>query len=137
MAIQSESQTGGTHFNEPRPWTPGSGADRGPIVPGVNARDDKFREDKSRNDESDANEQTEGDVARSIERQTAKIPSDAYLWLAVGAMGTSAALQLAGNRQLSLFVGQWVPAFLLFGVYNKLVKQLGSDRATSGRGARA
>jgi hypothetical protein len=26
-----------------------------------------------------------------------------------------------------LFIGQWPPAFLLFGVYNKLVKQLGSD----------
>ena len=43
-------------------------------------------------------------------------------------MGTSAALQMSGNRHLSLFFGQWVPAFLLLGVYNKLVKQLGSDR---------
>jgi hypothetical protein len=27
-----------------------------------------------------------------------------------------------------LFVGQWVPTLLIFGLYNKLVKQLGSDR---------
>jgi hypothetical protein len=26
-----------------------------------------------------------------------------------------------------LFVGQWAPAFLILGVYNKLVKQHGSD----------
>ena len=28
-------------------------------------------------------------------------------------------------------VGQWAPAFLLFGVYNKLVKPLGSDRLSA------
>jgi hypothetical protein len=76
----------------------------------------------------DPTQQTEGTVARRIERQTARLPSDTFLWLALGAMGTSAALQMAGNRHMSLFFGQWVPAFLLFGVYNKLVKQLGSDR---------
>jgi hypothetical protein len=43
-------------------------------------------------------------------------------------MGVSAALQLAGKRHASLFVGQWAPAFLLLGVYNKLVKEFGSDR---------
>jgi hypothetical protein len=77
----------------------------------------------------------EGRVARSIEQQTAQLPSDTFLWLAVGAMGTSAVLQMAGNKHLSLFFGQWVPAFLLFGVYNKLVKQLGSDRFERGVGS--
>jgi hypothetical protein len=76
----------------------------------------------------DPTQHTEGTVARRIEQQTAKLPSDTFLWLAIGAMGTSAALQVSGNRHLSLFFGQWVPAFLLFGVYNKLVKQLGSDQ---------
>ena len=80
----------------------------------------------------DPTQQTEGTVARTIEQQTAKLPSDTFLWLAVGAMGTSAALQLTGSKNLSLFFGQWVPAFLLFGVYNKLVKQLGSDRMDRG-----
>lgn len=78
-----------------------------------------------------AYQQSEGKVARTIEEQTAKLPSDTFLWLAVGAMGTSAALQMSGNRHLSLFFGQWAPAFLLFGVYNKLVKQLGSDRVSA------
>jgi hypothetical protein len=70
----------------------------------------------------------EGRLARTIEEQTAKLPSDTFLWAAVGSMGVSAALQLAGKRHASLFVGQWAPAFLLLGVYNKLVKELGSDR---------
>jgi hypothetical protein len=70
----------------------------------------------------------EGRLARAIEEQTAKLPSDTFLWAAVGSMGVSAALQLAGKRHASLFVGQWAPAFLLLGVYNKLVKEFGSDR---------
>ncbi|MBA3232032.1 MAG: hypothetical protein H0T05_04370 [Acidobacteria bacterium] len=71
---------------------------------------------------------SEGAVARAIEDQTAKLPSDAFLWMAVGAMATSATLQVMGQRHVSLFIGQWAPTFLIFGLYNKLVKQLGSDR---------
>jgi hypothetical protein len=73
-------------------------------------------------------EHTEGQVARSIEKQTAKLPSDTFLWAAIAAMTVSASLQAMGNRHVSLFIGQWAPTFLIFGLYNKLVKQLGSDR---------
>ena len=73
-------------------------------------------------------EHSEGQVAKAIEEQTAKLPSDAFLWLAVSSMAASATLQLMGNKQVSLFIGQWAPTFLIFGLYNKLVKQLGSDR---------
>jgi hypothetical protein len=74
-----------------------------------------------------SNDRSEGRVARAIESQTARLPSDTFLWAAVASMGVSASLQLAGKRHASLFVGQWAPAFLLLGIYNKLVKQLGSD----------
>ena len=73
-------------------------------------------------------EHAEGKVAKAIEDQTAKLPSDVFLWMAVGAMATSATLLMLGNRHVSLFVGQWAPAFLIMGLYNKVVKQLGSDR---------
>jgi hypothetical protein len=73
-------------------------------------------------------EHTEGRIARSIEQQTAKLPSDVFLWAAVGAISTSMSLQLMGRQHASLFVGQWAPTFLLLGLYNKLVKQLGHDR---------
>ena len=71
---------------------------------------------------------SEGTVAKTIEDQTAKLPSDTFLWMAVGSMAVSAAMQMMGNKNVSLFVGQWAPTFLILGVYNKLVKQLGSDR---------
>ena len=70
----------------------------------------------------------EGTVARTIEQQTAKLPSDTFLWAAVGAMGASAVFQLMGKKHASLFVGDWVAPLLLFGVYNKIVKVQGSDR---------
>ena len=73
-------------------------------------------------------EHGEGRIARTIERQTARLPSDTFLWAAVGSMAVSAASQLMGNRQVSLFIGQWAPTILILGLYNKLVKQLGSDR---------
>ena len=72
---------------------------------------------------------TEGKVARTIEQQTAKLPSDVYLWAAGGAVATSAILQLMKRPRASLFLGQWVAPFLLLGVYNKIVKVAGSDRS--------
>jgi hypothetical protein len=76
----------------------------------------------------DMGSQTEGRIAKTIEQQTSKLPSDTFLWMAIGSMAASATLQLMGNRHVSLFIGQWAPTFLILGVYNKLVKQLGSDR---------
>ena len=70
----------------------------------------------------------EGVVARTIEEQTAKLPSDAFLWAAFAAIGVAMVMQASGKKHGSLFVGQWVAPFLLFGVYNKLVKVAGADR---------
>ena len=80
---------------------------------------------------SQMSQHSEGTVARTIEQQTAKLPSDIFLWAAMGSIGLSLVLQLTGNKEKSHFVGQWVAPFLLFGVYNKIVKVAGSDRATS------
>ncbi len=76
-------------------------------------------------------EHEEGAVAETIEEQTAKIPSDVFLWAALGSMGVSLAMHIMGKRHTGLFVGQWAAPFLLFGVYNKLVKQLGHDSEDS------
>lgn len=72
-------------------------------------------------------EHREGPVARAIEEQTAKLPSDTFLWLAGASIATSLTMRLMGKRDEALFVGQWVAPFLLLGIYNKMVKQHGSD----------
>jgi hypothetical protein len=70
----------------------------------------------------------EGRVARDIEEQTAKLPSDLFLWSAGAAIVASLSLMLLGKKQASNFVGQWAPTLLLLGVYNKIVKIAGHDR---------
>ncbi len=72
-------------------------------------------------------EHKEGTVAKAIERQTAKIPSDVYLWTALGCMAISLTLQILGKKKESLFVGQWPAPFLIMGLYNKVVKLEGHD----------
>jgi hypothetical protein len=71
--------------------------------------------------------QREGTVARSIEQQTAKLPSDIFLWTALGSIGLSLALLLRGDQKKANFVGQWAPTLLILGLYNKMVKLHGSE----------
>lgn len=72
-------------------------------------------------------EHSEGPVAKAIEQQTAKLPSDLFLWAALGSMGASLTLKVLGKEKTALFVGQWAAPFLLLGLYNKLVKLEGSE----------
>ena len=69
----------------------------------------------------------EGPVARTIEEQTSKLPSDLFLWAAGAAIVTSLTLKILGQRHNALFVGQWTAPFLLLGIYNKIVKVAGHD----------
>jgi hypothetical protein len=73
-----------------------------------------------------SNEHSEGPVARAIEEQTAKLPSDAFLWVAGASIAASLILKILDRHHEALFVGQWLPTILILDVYNKLVKQHGS-----------
>lgn len=73
------------------------------------------------------NDHSEGPVAKAIENQTSKLPSDVFLWAALGSMAASATLKCLGKDKSALFVGQWAAPFLLLGVYNKIVKTEGHD----------
>jgi hypothetical protein len=70
----------------------------------------------------------EGPVAKAIENQTARLPSDLFLWGAMGVAGLSCALHCVGEERNSRFFGQWVAPFLIMGLYNKLVKVAGNER---------
>ena len=85
------------------------------------------KEDVQQNVDNTNPEHEEGKVATKLEQQTAKIPSDTFLWASFGSMFISLLLKLFGKSHTALFVGQWAPSFLLLGIYNKLVKQLGHD----------
>lgn len=78
----------------------------------------------------------EGTMTRKVEEVTASIPS--FTWMAVAgvSMAGAIALKLAGKHNTANFVGQWVPTFLLIGLYNKIVKVAGSERNDHGNGLR-
>ena len=63
-------------------------------------------------------EHSEGTLAKVIEEQTSKLPSDVFLWAAVGSMVGSLMFQLAGDEKNSIFIGQWAPTLLILGLYN-------------------
>ena len=73
----------------------------------------------------------EDQFTAAIEKTTSQMPSSAYLGAAVASMAVSVGFKIARKDHLSLFVGQRAAPFLLLGIYNKLVKQHGSDSAST------
>jgi hypothetical protein len=74
----------------------------------------------------------EDEVTKTIERYTAGIPSSAFLAIGLGAIAVSLAGHLTGRGRWTSLVAQWVPAILLMGIYNKLVKLAGHDQLDRG-----
>jgi hypothetical protein len=58
---------------------------------------------------------------RKFFRVTDNITEEAWYWAAVGSIGLSAALKMANRNDWSIFVGQWPPTFILFGLYHRLI----------------
>jgi hypothetical protein len=77
-------------------------------------------------------EHKEGPIAKAIEKQTAKLPSDVFLWAGLGVMAGALTLKVLKKDHLALFIGQWASPFLLFGIYDKLVKLEGHDKTDKG-----
>jgi hypothetical protein len=55
-------------------------------------------------------------------RVTDNIAEETWYWLALGSIGISAILKVSGKDNWALFVGQWPPTFLLFGLYHRLIR---------------
>jgi len=78
-----------------------------------------------------AGEAKEDQVTAAIEKVTAQAPSSLFLGLAIASIAASITCKIAKKDHEALFVGQWVAPFLLLGIYNKMVKQHGSDATKS------
>jgi hypothetical protein len=78
----------------------------------------------------------EGPVAKAIETQTAKLPSDLFLWTAAGVWISTLVLHAQGKRHAALLVGQCISPILIMGLYDKLVKQFGHDSKSKLSGGR-
>jgi hypothetical protein len=75
-------------------------------------------------------EKPEDQFTALLEAQTSTLPSSLFLGAAFASILGSLSLKLAGKDHQALFVGQWAAPFLLLGIYNKMVKQHGSDSAS-------
>ncbi|HET9789316.1 MAG TPA: hypothetical protein VFP47_19435 [Pyrinomonadaceae bacterium] len=75
---------------------------------------------------------TEDQFTKTIEEYTGSLPSSAYLGVAVAAMGLSLLCQVTGQGKWGNFIAQWVPTWLIIGLYNKMVKLEGHDQTDRG-----
>jgi len=72
-------------------------------------------------------EAQEDQVTAAMEKFTSQIPSSVYLAAALASMAVSVSFRIQKKTDTALFIGQWAAPFLLLGLYNKMVKQHGSD----------
>ncbi len=79
-----------------------------------------------------AGDVSEDQITSLLESQSAKLPSSFFLGAAIASMAASLILKAQEKDNLALFVGQWAAPFLILGIYNKMVKQHGSDADTKG-----
>jgi hypothetical protein len=72
----------------------------------------------------------DGTAPRALRNYAGRVPTQTFLWAALGSIAGSLVLQSMKKREMSLFVGQWAPTFLALGLYHKLTKP---GRAIFGR----
>ena len=61
-----------------------------------------------------------GKGQKTFFRVTDQVPEETWYWAALGSIGISLILKLSKKDNLALFVGEWPPTFLLFGLYYRL-----------------
>ncbi len=79
----------------------------------------------------------EGQTTALMESYSAKLPTSLFLGAAFTSILGALFLKTRGKEHDALFVGQWAAPFLLLGIYNKMVKQHGSDASVSHETSRA
>ena len=71
----------------------------------------------------------ESRAAKAVEKRTAQLPQDAFLWAAGGSIALSLTMRMMGRRDDAVFIGQWAPTFLILGLYNKFLRTGGSQNS--------
>jgi hypothetical protein len=72
----------------------------------------------------------EDQVTSLLESYSSQLPSSFFLGAAGASIVGSLIAKISGKDHLALFIGQWTAPFLLLGIYNKMVKQHGSDHTS-------
>jgi hypothetical protein len=64
--------------------------------------------------------------ARSFKEQTSKLPSWMLLWLSAGVI-SALVYKMGRQKSSNSFIGKWVAPLVLYGILNKLKKQVKRD----------
>ena len=80
-----------------------------------------------------AGDVSEGKRTAMVESYTSQVPSGFFLGAALVSMAASLCCKAMRKDHEALFIGQWAAPFLILGLYNKLVKQHGSDGSTTAK----
>lgn len=83
--------------------------------------------DELKNDPEAALREGKRKVDAIVEKTSEFAPSNAFVIASLASIAVSATLFIFGKKKASLFVGQWAPTFMLYGIFNKLTKNMGSD----------
>jgi hypothetical protein len=73
----------------------------------------------------------EDQLTAMLEHYSARWPSSLFMGAAAASIVGSLIFKFQKRDHEALFVGQWAAPFLILGLYNKLVKQHGSDASHS------
>lgn len=66
--------------------------------------------------------QKTGSAQQEYFRVTDSVPEQTWYWLSLISILASAALKASEKDNWALFVGQWPPTFLLFGIFHRVVR---------------
>lgn len=69
----------------------------------------------------------EDQLTALMEHYSARWPSSLFMGAAIASMAASLLFKCQRKDHHALFIGQWAAPFLILGLYNKIVKQHGSD----------
>jgi hypothetical protein len=83
--------------------------------------------------ETEMTQPGESRLTKSVGQYAASVPSFVFLGVAAGAMVLSLACQFAGRGRAGRLIAQFASAWLIIGIYNKLVKLEADDRTKPGR----
>ncbi len=69
----------------------------------------------------------EDQLTAMLESYSAKWPTSLFMGAAAASIVGSLIMKIQKKDHHALFMGQWAAPFLILGLYNKMVKQHGSD----------
>jgi len=66
-------------------------------------------------------------LTKAFKNKTAKLPSNLFLWTALGSIAASATLKCLGKKHTAISVANWAIPLLLLSFYNKIEKTVSHE----------